>query len=42
MMLHGRGRFERGRFETAPYNAVYLMNLDWEHVWDLQKHSPTR
>ena len=30
----------RGRFETAPYRAVYLMNL--ENLWDLQKHSPTR
>ena len=33
---------DRGRFETAPYRAVYLTNFDWEHVWDLQKHSPTR
>ncbi len=30
----------RGRFETAPYGTVYLIDL--EKLWDLQKHSPTR
>ena len=32
----------RGRFETAPYHAVYLIDLDWKKLWDLQRHLPTR
>lgn len=32
----------RGRFETAPYRAVYSLDLDWKHLWDLQRHLPIR